>query len=264
MERYNQVERRKVDSCATAVVVVASAPAISPPRRVRRGLRVISIGTMTQVPSRSLRFSSYLACMIAVGCGGAPPAETPATHAKSAAPAESTGSQAASAEASKPKTEPEADKPADPVITRTVGDRVFAPRMAYALNYPVSGAKEKAAQKCSVKFPEPGEARAACLEKERGKFTADVLVFEKNDNGQFVSIYRRSGNALSQMSKSKVALGEDTTEKLSFKVEDDKGWRSLFAGKKRFEVKMRDEYSIELDEPQYGNLVYEARIGMID
>jgi hypothetical protein len=217
---------------------------------------------MTQASSRSFGFVSCLACVVAVGCGGAPAAEAPAAHAKSA-PAESARSQAAS-EAPKPSAEPEAEKPADPVITRTVGDRVFAPRMAYALNYPVSGAKEKAAQKCSVKFPEPGEARAACLEKERGKFTADVLVFEKDDNGQWVSIYRRSGNALSQMSKSKVALGEDTTEKLSFKVEDDKGWRPLFAGKKRFDVKMRDEYSIELDEPQYGNLVYEARIGMID
>jgi hypothetical protein len=136
--------------------------------------------------------------------------------------------------------------------------------MAYTLNYPVSGAKGKAEQKCSTKFPEPGDAKAACLEKERNKFTADVLVFEKDDNGQWVSIYKRTGNALSQMSKSKVALGEDTTEKLSFKVEDDKGWRSLFAGKKKFDVRMRDEYSIELDEPQYGNLVYEARIGMID
>jgi hypothetical protein len=131
------------------------------------------------------------------------------------------------------------------------------------VNYPNSGAKDVADHKCSVKFPAP-DAKAACLEKERDKFTADVLVFEKSDKGQWVSIYKRSGNALSQMSKSKVALGEDTTEMLSIKVEDDKGWRPLFAGKKKFDVRLRDEYSIELADPQYGTLVYDARIGLID
>jgi hypothetical protein len=202
---------------------------------------------------------------VAFGCGaGAPPAQAPqAAQTESAAPAESTTSHAAPAAAPKPVAEAPAEKPADPVITLTVADRVFAPRMAYSLNYPLSGAKDMAEQKCSAKFPAP-EAKAACLDKERGKLSADVLVFEKDDKGQWVSIYKRSGNALSQMSKSKVALGEDTTENLSVKVENDNGWRPLFAGKKRFDVRMRDEYSIELDEPQFGRLVYEARIGMID
>jgi hypothetical protein len=156
-----------------------------------------------------------------------------------------------------------AETPADPVITRTVADRVFAPRIAYMVNYPVSGAKDVADHKCSVKFPAP-EAKAACMEKERGKFSADVLVFEKSDEGQSVIIYKRSGNALQQMSKSKVVLADDTTEKLSIKVDSDHGWRPLFAGKKAFDVRFRDEYSIVLDEPQYGPLVYDARIGLID
>lgn len=131
------------------------------------------------------------------------------------------------------------------------------------VNYPVSGAKDVADHKCSVKFPAE-QAKAACMEKERGKFTADVLVFEKSDEGQWLTVYKRSGNALTQMSKSKVVLAEDTTQKLSLKVDADKGWRPLFAGKKAFEVQFRDEYSIVLEEPQYGALVYDARIGLID
>lgn len=157
----------------------------------------------------------------------------------------------------------EEKKPEEPVMTRTLADRVFAPRIAYMVNYPLSGAKETAERRCAVKFPEPA-AKAACMDKERDKFTADVLVFEKTDAGTWLTIYKRSGNALAQLSKTRLGLGEDTPEKLALKVQNDKGWRPLFAGKKAFEVRFRDEYSIQVNEPQYGALVYEARIGVLD
>lgn len=131
------------------------------------------------------------------------------------------------------------------------------------LNYPISGAKDAADRKCTAKFPAP-EAKAACMEKERNKFTADVLVFEKSDKGQSFTIYKRSGNNLVEMSRAKIAVGADTTETLAVKVEKEKGWRPLFAGKKEFSVQSRDEYSIQVDEPQFGRLVYEARIGILD
>ena len=214
---------------------------------------------MSNVSFRSIQFISCLASVVAFGCGGgAQPAPKAASdesaHAKSAKPA---------APPPAPVADAASEKPEEPVITRTVAERVFAPRVAYMVNYPVSGAKDVADHKCTVKFPAP-EAKAACMDKERNKFTADVLVFEKSDNGQWVSIFKRSGNALQQMSKSKIALGDDTTDKLVIKVEDDKGWRPLFAGKKGFEVKFRDEYSIALEDPQYGTLVYDARIGVLD
>jgi len=217
---------------------------------------------MPHVSSRSLRFVSSFACLFAFGCASS--TEAPKTaHVESAATAAAPADADHAASKAEPKPAADADKPADPVITRTVADRVFAPRMAYTVNYSASGAKDVADQKCAKKFPAP-EAKASCMEKERGKFTADILVFEKTDEGQWVTIYKRTGNALSQMSKSRITMGDDSTEQVSFTVEKDKGWRPLFAGKKRFAVKTRDEYSIQLDEPQYGNLVYEARIGLID
>ena len=220
---------------------------------------------MLQVSFRSILLTSCSACIVALGCGGAAPSsETPATvdHSAPNASASSAKAHADSSSQSSPTATAEAAPP-DPVITRTVSDRVFAPRIAYMVNYPISGAKDVAEHKCSIKFPAE-QAKAACMEKERGKFSADVLVFEKSDEGQSLTIYKRSGNALSQMSKSKVVLAEDTTQALSLKVDNDKGWRPLFAGKKAFEVRFRDEYSIVLDEPQYGPLVYDARIGLID
>ena len=220
---------------------------------------------MHKVSLDSLSIASCLTCIVAFGCaGGAPQAEAPHASqpaAKSEAAAPKDSSQTASA--SSKSTEAESAPAPDAVITRSVGDRVFAPRIAYMVNYPVSGAKDVADHKCAVKFPAP-EAKAACMEKERGKFTADVLVFEKSDEGQWLTIYKRNGNALAQMSKSKLGVGEDSTENLVVKIESEKGWRPLFAGKKQFSVHFRDEYSVELEEPQYGRLVYDARIGLID
>jgi hypothetical protein len=215
---------------------------------------------MRNVSFVTLSFTSCVTCLVAFGCGGsAPKAEAPHSEpvAKSAPaePAPAASSSTADAQPSEPA--------ADAVITRSISDRVFAPRIAYMVNYPVSGAKDVADHKCSVKFPAP-EAKANCMDKERNRFTADVLVFEKSDQGQWLTIYKRTGNALSQMSKSKLALGEDTTENMVVKIESEKGWRPLFAGKKQFSVHFRDEYSVELDEPQYGHLVYDARIGLID
>ncbi len=218
---------------------------------------------MRKVSFVSLSFTSCVTCLVALGCaGGAPKAEAPhgtapVAESKPAAPPPAPVASSSSADTQLGEHAPDA------VITRSVSDRVFAPRIAYMVNYPVSGAKDVADHKCSVKFPAP-EAKANCMEKERGKFTADVLVFEKSDEGQWLTIYKRNGNALAQMSKSKLALGEDTTENMEVKIESEKGWRPLFAGKKQFSVHFRDEYSVELDEPQYGKLVYDARIGLID
>ncbi|HVW30147.1 MAG TPA: hypothetical protein VHC69_32535 [Polyangiaceae bacterium] len=227
---------------------------------------------MPQASFRSLHYISCLACTVAFGCGGAAQAQAqapkPTAPAAGADSTKATASadakeQPASAAASRPKELPP-EAPPDAVVTRSVADRVFSPRIAYMVNYPNSGVKDLADHKCSVKFPEPGNAKAACMDKERDKFTADVLVFEKSDEGTWLTIYKRSGNALAQMSKSRLGLGEDTPQRLVVKIESEKGWRPLFAGKKEFSVNLHDEYSVELDDPQYGRLVYDARIGLID
>jgi hypothetical protein len=224
---------------------------------------------MPHASFRSFQFISCLACTVALGCGGATQAQAPAPAAPAAGSASTKSTASAQAKeqpstsASSQSSEIPPEAPADAVITRSVADRVFAPRIAYMVNYPVSGAKDIADHKCSVKFPEP-EAKASCMDKERNRFTADVLVFEKSDEGQWLTIYKRSGNALAQLSKSKLGLGDDTPQRLVVKVESEKGWRPLFAGKKEFSVNLHDEYSVELDDPQYGRLVYDARIGLID
>src|SRR5262245_30377158 len=132
--------------------------------------------------------STVLACFtcgFALGCGGgAPPAAAPpaaqpetgaakpqASAAETPAPAPTPPASASPAAGSaSPSAAPEEPKPEEPVVTRTLSDRVFAARVAYMLNYPASGAKDAADKKCSAKYPDPA-AKAECMDKEREKFT---------------------------------------------------------------------------------------------
>jgi hypothetical protein len=143
-----------------------------------------------------------------------------------------------------------------------MGERLFAPTVAFMINYPASAPKEAADRSCGAKFPDPG-AKAACVEKERGKFTADVLVFERSDKGVTLTIFKRTGSSLSEVAKSRIEVAEDTPERLKVRILNDKGWRPLNAGRKSLEVTTRDEYSIVVDDPQLGRLVYESRIGLL-
>jgi len=143
-----------------------------------------------------------------------------------------------------------------------MAERLFAPTLAFMVNYPVSAPKNAAEQSCGAKFPDQS-AKAACMDKERGKFVADVLVFEKTDKGSTLTIFRRVGSTLAEISKSKIEVTEDTPERLGIKILSDKGWRPLYAGKKALAVSSRDDSSITVDDPQLGQLVYDARIGML-
>ena len=44
----------------------------------------------------------------------------------------------------------------------------------------------------------------------------------------------------------------------------DKVARVLFAGRPKFEIKVPNDYSIEVDEPRYGKLVYDAKIDLLE
>jgi hypothetical protein len=104
------------------------------------------------------------------------------------------------------------------------------------------------------------------MEKERGKFLADVLVFRKAGSALSLTVYRRQGNALQELSKSAIDFAEQAPNRVKIKVASDKGTRQLFAGKKELTVVTPEDSTsnIELDDPRLGKLIYEARIGLVN
>jgi hypothetical protein len=131
------------------------------------------------------------------------------------------------------------------------------------LNYGESAAKGAAEKLCTGRAGEDLGKRAECMEKERERVTADVLVFSKSGKEVFLTVYRRAHNTLTELSKSQVEFAKETDDTVVVKVKSDKGTRPFFAGRKEIFVTAPTGSSLELDEPQWGKLLYEAKIGLI-
>jgi hypothetical protein len=103
---------------------------------------------------------------------------------------------------------------------RHVVDELTAPNIAYTIDYAASGPKESADKACASKGEDP-QAKAACMEKERAKFVADVLVFEKVGAGLFLMVYKRNGDSLAEVSKSPIEFKNETG-----RTRPETAWRS--------------------------------------
>jgi hypothetical protein len=104
-----------------------------------------------------------------------------------------------------------------------------------------------------------------CLTKERGKFTADVLRFRRDDRGQGTfTVYRRAGSALPEVHVARVSYEEVDTHTVKVKVAGNvNGARPICRDQRDLEVKIPNGYSIVLQDPVYGSLTYEAKIGLV-
>jgi hypothetical protein len=51
---------------------------------------------------------------------------------------------------------------------------------------------------------------------------------------------------------------------VDIKITNEQGARPLFAGKRLLVVRYQSDSSIALDDPQLGQLVYDARIGLMN
>jgi len=207
---------------------------------------------------------------LAGGCGGPKPATDATTPPPApAAPAAPVPEPSAAATPSAPEAAPVASAPVEapsaPEPVTPVADRLFAPSVAFMIRYEDSSPKQAADATCAKSGDDP-DARSKCMEKERSRFLADVLVFKQSDKGSFFTIYRRQGNALQELSKSTVEEGDKTPERIVLKVKSDKGSRVIFTGKKEISVRASSDSTsmIELDDPRFGKLVYEARIGLVN
>jgi len=212
---------------------------------------------------------------LVTACGGSPAPASPATPAAAAPPASAAtpaasaepaapAAPAASANAPPPTPEPAAEEPA---VTKSMSERLLAPTISYMLNYASSGARDKTAAACEAAAKDDPAAKAACIEKERSKLVADVLLFDKTAKGTIWTIYQRRGSNLTEIWSGPVEFSNDGPAKITVKVlkaEHEKGYRQLFAGKKEFSIDSASDSSIELDDPQLGKLLYEARIGLVD
>jgi hypothetical protein len=137
--------------------------------------------------------------------------------------------------------------------------------MAFVIDYNNSAPKRTADAACEKESKGDPEMHAACLAKSRDRFVADVLRFQKNeDTGRStLTIYKRSGTSLSELSVSSIEFSDETDTSVKVKITTrNRGARPLFkSGSGTIEVP--NEYTAEIDDPELGKLSYTAKIGLV-
>ncbi|HSU38438.1 MAG TPA: hypothetical protein VLJ38_02690 [Polyangiaceae bacterium] len=197
-----------------------------------------------------------------VVAASAPPPSPTATVA-SAPPTESARAEPAT-------TAPVPPPPADegPSRSQKPLDIMTARDAAFLIDYANSDVKARAQAACAKELD--AERNRACEEKARDAFQGDVIRFkrgpdDKKDWAKTVSlvIYKRNGSALREVSVGTVELSEEGADGVRVKLGKQKGARPLWRGQSSALIKAPNDYSIEFDDPEYGHLRYDAKIGLV-
>jgi hypothetical protein len=141
-----------------------------------------------------------------------------------------------------------------------------AARVAFLIDYGNSEAKAKAQAKCD-KDPKKDDpaVKAACMEKARAQFLADVLVFKSDKkNNVTLTIYKRNDSNLKEVFVAPVSLKDEGGSAVQLKFKGGSGQRPLLKNANSPTLKMPNDYTVEIEDAEYGKLRYEAKIGLVD
>jgi hypothetical protein len=210
-----------------------------------------------------------------VGCGATAPApapETPSSEAKlaapqvagaapAAAPAAPELAQQATAAASEPAEEPRDGlrKASRPPMELLTGNNVV-----YVLNFKGSARGEAAQTQCEAQG-DPGAARE-CLAAERNKVAVESMRFVKDPQGQYwwVTYNRYKGNLL-KWHRVQFLPGKEDADTIHLNlVGKDKGIAPMARVPAKLKVELPNDYSIVVSDPEYGDMLLDAKIGLMD
>lgn len=158
------------------------------------------------------------------------------------------------------KSEPEAEeKPSRPPI-----EILTSPETAFQINYSGSAPLEVARKACTAKAGADDEAIAKCMTEARAAFKPDVLRFKKDGSHWSCVVYKRDGSRLDEVYSARVDLSEASPSSVKLKFSGaEKGTRPLLKIKREIVVKVPNDYSFVLEDPDLGRLVYEAKVGLV-
>jgi hypothetical protein len=236
---------------------------------------------MTRRPARAAVFRKFALVSVLAACGTRPPTPRPSLSSMSTPAVASisppsptatvaTPAPTASTEAAPASTAPPAPAPADegPSRSQKPLDIMTARDAAFLIDYANSDVKARAQAACGKEGD--AERAHACEEKARDAFQGDVIRFkrgpdDKKDWAKTVSlvIYKRNGSALREVSVGSVELGEEGADGVRVKLGRQKGARPLWRGQTSVLITAPNDYSIEFDDPDYGHLRYDAKIGLV-
>lgn len=152
-------------------------------------------------------------------------------------------------------------EPAKPA--RSPIDILTSPDTAFLINYAGSAPIETARQTCTEKSAGDPAVQAKCLSDARDAFKADVIRFRKDGSHWSWTVYKRAGNRLDEVTSGRVTLTETAPGSVNVKFVTDKGLRPLLKNKREAQITVPNDYSFEIEDPDWGKLLYEAKIGLV-
>lgn len=209
-------------------------------------------------------------CLAACG-GSSKPAEEPSSSESAESTdksgdetSESSSKDDAEKKETKKKEEPK-EEPAStegPKVTRTAKDIITAPDVIFMFSWNSSEVKEKAEKHCDSEAKDNPKKRAACLDREKKKIDFDGMSFKQEKGRWYWFIIKRKGKTLVNLHKLPVDFAKEEEHSIVLKPagKDEGTQRTGAPGETK--VSVPNEYQIEIDDPQLGKTVYEAKIGL--
>lgn len=221
---------------------------------------------------------SFVAASLAIGalaCSGGgeatSPAQSPNGAAPTAAPKASAASSAgptsepapqASASASSTPTAPPSDTETSN-LARSVKDTVTAPTIAFQFNFNNSEINDVTEARCNTESKGDPKANADCMDAARKKQGVHVHRFLQKNGAWFWNTYERRGNQMVLLHKYPIEFGEETKNTLEIKpIGKDLGLAPMPAPRSLI-IKCPNDFSIELTDPKFGRMVFDAKMGLI-
>jgi hypothetical protein len=227
---------------------------------------------------------SITSCAIGllIGCGAAAPAPAPASptqgEAKSSAAPQAAAAttpsaspdaakeSTATAEPAKEESPKPADEPRDGLrkASRPPLDLLTGNNVVYVFNFTGSAKGDEAKAQCESAGDPP--AVRECLAAERAKIAVESARFVKDQHGQYwwVTYNRYKGNLL-KWHKVQFLPGKEDADTISLTlVGKDKGIAPMAHVPASLKIELPNDYSIVVSDPEYGNMVFDAKIGLMD
>lgn len=221
-----------------------------------------------------LRSNAVVLALVVLGCASASPPPSASASAEPgqpqatpvAAPAEPPSAPPAqpAAEASpKPVDEPRDGlrKASRPPLELLTGNNVV-----YVLNYSASKVGESAKERCESEHQGDLGAARECLSKERSKVAVESIRFVKDPHGQYwwVTYNRYKGNLL-KWHRIQFLPGKADADSVTLNLTGkDKGIAPMPKIPSSLNVELPNDYSIVVSDPEYGAMMYDAKIGLME
>lgn len=219
---------------------------------------------------------SALVCACSAGAGGKDAGSALEVASLKAPPSKaSSGADAAPerAEGEPGSPKPSGSTPAAPVedtairkASRPPLDLLSAPNVTFILNFSESEAGVRAKAECEEQFGDDPRESRACIAKARSKVAIEFTRFVKDEAGQWwwITYNRYKGNLL-KWHKIQFTPGEETAESIVIKpFGKDKGIAPMASVPRSVTIDFPNDYSIVVDDREYGKLVFDAKIGLME